>query len=93
MFCFLYKRCFLKLSVIFLYFWVYNILAEENYEKPYLANNKMYLLTWNSLTVQNISPFYDYFYKYDSLLKSEEKIIFLFQKQSGRVLVMVFFIK
>ena len=70
MFCFLYKRCFLKLSVIFLYFWVYNILAEENYEKPYLANNKMYLLTWNSLTVQNICPFYDYFYKYDSLLKS-----------------------
>ena len=74
MFCFLYKRCFLKLSVIFLYFWVYNILAEEDYEKPYLANNKMYLLTWNSLTVQNICPFYDYFYKYDSLLKSKEKI-------------------
>ena len=69
MFCFLYKRCFLKLSVIFLYFWVYNIFAEEDYEKPYLANNKMYLLTWNSLTVQNISPFYDYFYKYNSLLK------------------------
>ena len=74
MFCFLYKRCFLKLSVIFLYFWVYNIFAEEDYEKPYLANNKMYLLTWNSLTVQNISPFYDYFYKYNSLFKSKEKI-------------------
>ena len=72
MFCFLYKRCFLKLSVIFLYFWVYNILAEENYEKPYLANNKMYLLTWNSLTVQNICPFYDYFYRYNSLFNSKK---------------------
>ena len=72
MFCFLYKRCFLKLSVIFLYFLVYNIFAEEDYEKPYLANNKMYLLTWNSLTVQNISPFYDYFYKYNSLFKSKK---------------------
>ena len=89
MFCFLYKRCFLKLSVIFLYFWVYNILAEENYEKPYLANNKMYLLTWNSLTVQNISPFYDYFYKYDSLLKSEEKINHIVPKPYE--LVRVFF--
>ena len=89
MFCFLYKRCFLKLSVIFLYFWVYNILAEENYEKPYLANNKMYLLTWNSLTVQNISPFYDYFYKYDSLLNSKEKINYIVPKPYE--LVRVFF--
>ena len=89
MFCFLYKRCFLKLSVIFLYFWVYNILAEEDYEKPYFANNKMYLLTWNSLTVQNISPFYDYFYKYDSLLKSEEKINHIVPKPYE--LVRVFF--
>ena len=89
MFCFLYKRCFLKLSVIFLYFWVYNIFAEEDYEKPYLANNKMYLLTWNSLTVQNICPFYDYFYKYDSLLKSEEKINHIVPKPYE--LVRVFF--
>ena len=89
MFCFLYKRCFLKLSVIFLYFWVYNIFAEEDYEKPHLANNKMYLLTWNSLTVQNISPFYDYFYKYDSLLKSEEKINHIVPKPYE--LVRVFF--
>ena len=74
MFCFLYKRCFLKLSVIFLYFGVYNIFAEEDYEKPYLVNNKMYLLTWNFLTVQNICPFYDYFYKYNSLFKAKEKI-------------------
>ena len=81
MFCFLYKRCFLKLSVIFLYFWVYNILAEENYEKPYLANNKMYLLTWNSLTVQNICPFYDYFYKYYSILKVKGKINHIVPKQ------------
>ena len=72
MFCFLYKRCFLKLSVIFLYFWVHNIFAEEDYEKPYLANNKMYLLTWNSLTVQNICPFYDYFYRYNSLFNSKK---------------------
>ena len=89
MFCFLYKRCFLKLSVIFLYFWVYNIFAEDDYEKPYLANNKMYLLTWNSLTVQNICPFYDYFYKYDSLLKSEEKINHIVPKPYE--LVRVFF--
>lgn len=89
MFCFLYKRCFLKLSVIFLYFWVYNIFAEEDYEKPYLANNKMYLLTWNSLTVQNICPFYDYFYKYDSLLKSKEKINHIVPKRYE--LVRVFF--
>ena len=89
MFCFLYKRCFLKLSVIFLYFWVYNIFAEEVYEKPYLANNKMYLLTWNSLTVQNICPFYDYFYKYDSLLKSKEKFNHIVPKPYE--LVRVFF--
>ena len=89
MFCFLYKRCFLKLSVIFLYFWVYNILAEEDYEKPYLANNKMYLLTWNSLTVQNICPFYDYFYKYNSILKSKEKFNHIVPKPYE--LVRVFF--
>lgn len=90
MFCFLYKRCFLKLSVIFLYFWVYNIFAEEDYEKPYLANNKMYLLTWNSLTVQNISPFCDYFYRYNSLLlKPEGKINHIVPKPYE--LVRVFF--
>ena len=89
MFCFLYKRCFLKLSVIFLYFWVYNILAEEDYEKPYFANNKMYLLTWNSLTVQNISPFYDYFYKYNSLFNAKEKINYIVPKPYE--LVRVFF--
>lgn len=91
MFCFLYKRCFLKLSVIFLYFWVYNIFAEEDYEKPYLANNKMYLLTWNSLTVQNISPFYDYFYKYDSLLNSKEKINYIVPKSYELVRVFLNF--
>ena len=89
MFCFLYKRCFFKLSVIFLYFWVYNILAEEDYEKPYFANNKMYLLTWNSLTVQNISPFYDYFYKYNSLFNAKEKINYIVPKPYE--LVRVFF--
>lgn len=89
MFCFLYKRCFLKLSVIFLYILVYNIFAEEDYEKPYLANNKMYLLTWNSLTVQNISPFYDYFYKYNSLLTSQTKINHIVPKSYE--LVRVFF--
>ena len=89
MFCFLYKRCFLKLSVIFLYFWVYNIFAEEDYEKPHLANNKMYLLTWNSLTVQNISPFYDYFYKYNSLFNAKEKINYIVPKPYE--LVRVFF--
>ena len=89
MFCFLYKRCFLKLSVIFLYFWVHNIFAEEDYEKPYLANNKMYLLTWNSLTVQNISPFYDYFYKYNSLFNAKEKINYIVPKPYE--LVRVFF--
>jgi hypothetical protein len=89
MFCFLYKRCFLKLSVIFLYILVYNIFAEEDYEKPYLANNKMYLLTWNSLTVQNISPFYDYFYKYNSLLTSRTKINHIVPKSYE--LVRVFF--
>ena len=89
MFCFLYKRCFLKLSVIFLYFWLHNIFAEEDYEKSYLANNKMYLLTWNSLTVQNICPFYDYFYKYYSILKVKGKINHIVPKPYE--LVRVFF--
>ena len=91
MFCFLYKRCFLKLSVIFLYFWVHNIFAEEDYEKPYLANNKMYLLTWNSLTVQNICPFYDYFYKYYSILKVKGKINHIVPKQYELVRSFFFF--
>lgn len=89
MFYFLYKRYFLKISVIFLYFGVYNIFAEEDYEKPYLANNKMYLLTWNSLIVQNISPFYDYFYKYNILLQSTGKINHIVPKPYE--LVRVFF--